>query len=338
MLTQHFLSIVSEFLKELQSRYRAQGILEVIADEYAAIAAAQNGMLNAAVGGQLTSQRDAAVNAINKAAETIATIHFHILYQGLDAIQAAVERFRNQLKIAHPGLDRVLLSINQFRDQLQAFLSRKHTPEDTYGVVIAARTLTRLLAEVGESFQAIREELEYEPPPDSATLTLVYDATPDLKELVKLLDALLSLWQEICREFDADAKPPLIARLETGSLTALVVGSPVAATALMLLVTQWARIKRFLDPAGSAATALGATVDLATLSDFMRSRGMETEHLDKAIARIAQNQAAQLRLATDGIIEVRHNNKDVAIVETMRLLDNKNANQRQIEHKPDNQS
>ena len=338
MLTQQFLSRVRSFLAYLNAHSDGLETLTKIGNEYAAIAAEFDSLLTIDPP-TLAQQRSNVIKKVSHAAETIAASSFYRLYRDLDAIQAAVTEFLNTIPNAEfPTLYRVKQGIADFRELLQEFLAQKHKPLDTLRVVVAARTLAELLQSIEETFRVVDDELEYQAPEDAETVTLVYEATPDLASIVKLLEALLSIWDEIARELGIEPERPTVARLETGSLFAIIVGSPLAVAVLTLLVTQWGRIKTFLDPVGSASITLKAAVDLATLSDFLNGRGIDTSNIDKMILRIAQNQAPKLSLATDRIVSVRRNADDMAIVDTMRLLDNKQPPPPLIEYKPNEPS
>jgi hypothetical protein len=335
MLTQQFLTLVRGLLAELEEHSSAQAKLAEIGNEYEVVANEHDALLTAPA--NVIGDRRNAVNLkLKEAATRIATIDLFDFSRHLDGIQKAVEGFLSEIPLrSFSSLDRIKVRFGEFKQDYQRFLQFQHKPEDTSRIIVMAKAIAELLGGIKESFEVVEGELEYKPPPDTETLTLAYDDTPDLERLLALLAALLAIWQEICREVDVDPKPPFIARLETGSCVLMLVGSPFGIAALTLLVTHWHRIKDFLDPVGSSSTAIGAALNLATLSDFMRSRDMNTDNLDKSIARIAQSQAAKLQLATNGIVKVSRNDSNVAIVPAMRLLDNKSTPPKQIEHKPD---
>jgi hypothetical protein len=337
MLTQEFLALVRDLLGAFQENDNAIKTLLEIAREYPAVAAEHDKLLTVDPG-QVGQQVVTVKQKLGVVASQIAKTDVFAFPQQLARIQAAIVDFVSKLGLdPSPPLDRIVLGLQEFRDAFQAFFTNKHQPPDTFRVIVAAKSVVESLTAVQGSFSLAETQLVKHPPANVETMTLVYQESADVVDLLALLTALNSLARAICEAFDIDPsdRPLTLARLETGSTFAEFFGHPAVVVILTVLLSQWEPIKNFLSPGEASSKALDDALKLMKLSDWLERHNVPNEQLPVKIAKIAVDHGPDLRLATRNMVSLHRNDDEVTIVGAMRLLDNKAPPQPRIEHKPD---
>lgn len=246
-------------------------------------------------------------NQLKSTNQFTAAISSRDFYVDLVQLENSLRKFQDQLPAPSTYVESLIESVDGFAILFDNYLKHQ-TGENAAPLAFSAPIVAQRLMDFRHSIKMFHGILEYSLPQrsDNSILSIVLSGEFDLKEFISRIQALESMYSELCQLLDiSEIDYPLqIEKIESGSLLAKVAGSAFVIGLMTQFIESSAAYVHTHYTAEGQIKAIPAKVEsldkVIEMTQKLKKAGYDTSAMEDHVAKSAHTIAGNLNTLIEG--------------------------------------